>query len=398
METIDTVSTEDSLGIAFALRLPLSFSHGLGSRVWDEAGKVYLDFTSGWGVNCLGHAHPVILEALQAQAARLMQGPNAGFTYSPARAALLRTLSSVLPGHLQRVYFCNSGAEANDAVLKLARKATGRKLVVTTIGAFHGRSLATLSVSRGPDYPTRFLPPQPHAIFVAHGDTRALRAALSQEVAALIVEPVQGEGGVRVPPAGWLAEAASLCRESGCLLIVDEVQTGFCRTGTFFSHTSGELAVQPDIMTMGKGIAGGFPFAAFAVSESVHAALQLDDHGGTYNGNPLGCAVADAVIRYLRDNAVATRVAESGSHALARLQAMALQHPGLVRTVRGRGLLCALELHEAERVPELTLRCAEQGLLVVPTRNGVIRLLPDLLVSRQDLDTGLDVLAAVLAS
>lgn len=399
MDTIDTISTEDRLGISFAQRLPLSFTHGSGSRVWDEQGKEYLDFTSGWGVNCLGHAHPVVLEALQEQAARLMQGPNAGFTYSPARARLLQTLHSVLPAHLGRAYFCNSGAEANDAALKLARKATGRNLVVTTLGAFHGRSMATLSVSRDPDYPTRFLPPQQqHTLFVPYGDSAALRRALSSEVAALIVEPVQGEGGVRIPAEDWLAEAAELCREHGSLLIVDEVQTGFCRTGRFFAHSHSANPVLPDIMTMGKGIAGGFPFAAFAVSDAVHAALQRDDHGGTYNGNPLGCAVAESVVRYLRDNAIAERAALQGEHLLARLHALARRHPDSISQVRGRGLLTAIELHDAAEVAPLTQRCAEAGLLVVPTRNGVIRLLPDLLVSRSDLDAGLDILATVLAA
>lgn len=399
METIDTISTEDRLGISFARRLPISFSHGQGSRVWDENGKSYLDFTSGWGVNCLGHAHPVVLDALQTQAARLMQGPNAGFTYSPPRARLLQTLRSVLPEQLQRIYFCNSGAEANDAVLKLARKLSGRSMVVSTLGAFHGRSMATLSVSRGPENPARFLPPQQqHTIFVPHGDVPALQQALSSEVAALIAEPVQGEGGVRIPQAEWLVEAARLCRKHGCLLILDEVQTGFCRTGRFFAHTHDAAPIQPDIMTMGKGIAGGFPFAAFAVSKSVHAGLQRDDHGGTYNGNPLGCAVADAVIRYLRDNAIDARAARLGAHLLERLESMAARHPNLVRTVRGRGLLSALELHDAERTAELTFRCAERGLLVVPTRNGVVRLLPDLLITADELDAGLDILAGALAA
>lgn len=396
---METITTEDTLGIAFSRRLPLAFSHGAGSRVWDEQGKSYLDFTSGWGVNSMGHAHPVMVQALTNQASKLIQGPNAAFTYSPARASLLQTMRSVLPAHLSRIYFCNSGAEANDAVLKLARKMTGRSEIISTLGSFHGRSLATLSVSRGPDNPARFLPPQQqHTRFVAHGDIAALEQALSSNTAALIVEPVQGEGGVRIPPMDWLAKAEALCRQHGALLILDEVQTGFCRTGRFFAHQHSPQPVRADIITMAKGIAGGFPFAAFAVSESVYEGLQPDDHGGTYNGNPLGCAVADAVITYLRDNEVAAQVAKMGEHLASRLLSLQAQYPTLIQAIRAQGLLSAIDLCDQQQVRELAFACADAGLLVVPTRNGVIRLLPDLLVSKADLDTGLDILAAVLAA
>ena len=169
-----------------------------------QTGKSYLDFTSGWGVTCLGHAHPALLDALNRQAMRLIQGPNAGFTYSPERARLLQTMRSILPAHLARVYFCNSGAEANDAVLKLARKLTGRCKVVSTLGSFHGRSMATLSVSRGPENPARFLPKTDATEFIPYGDSTALHQAIDDNTAALIVEPVQGEGGVQIPATQWL--------------------------------------------------------------------------------------------------------------------------------------------------------------------------------------------------
>lgn len=393
---MSTITTENSLGLSFSDRLELSFTHGLGSQVWDEAGRAYLDFTSGWGVTCLGHSHPVVVAAINAQAQRLMQSPNAGFTYSPERARLLRTLQTVLPAALVRTYFCNSGAEANDAVLKLARKITGRSSVVSTLGSFHGRSMATLSVSRGPDNPARFSARPADTQFVAYGDLDALTATVDASVAAVIVEPVQGESGVRIPPAQWLAHASDLCTRHGALLIMDEVQTGFCRTGRFFAHQHGTHPVTPDIMTMAKGIAGGFPFAAFAVGSRVAEQLLRDDHGGTYCGNPLGCAVADAVITHLRDNAVAEQVQTKGTWLLQQLQHLHELHPALLRDVRGRGLLCALEFHDADMVKLLTRLCAERGLLVVPTRNGVIRLLPDLLITQARLQEGLAILAGVL--
>lgn len=393
---MNTITTENTLGISFSDRLELSFTHGSGSQVWDEAGHAYLDFTSGWGVTCLGHSHPVVVAAINAQAQRLMQSPNAGFTYSPERARLLSTMQTVLPPTLVRTWFCNSGAEANDAVLKLARRITGRSTVVSTLGSFHGRSMATLSVSRGPENPARFSAQPVATQFVSYGDLAALTAAVNSATAAVIVEPVQGEGGVRIPPGQWLEHASELCRRHGALLIMDEVQTGFCRTGSFFAHQHATNPPTPDIMTMAKGIAGGFPFAAFAVNARVAEQLLRDDHGGTYCGNPLGCAVADAVICFLRDNAVAAQVHSKGAWLLQQLLQLQLLYPALLRDVRGRGLLCALEFHDAELVKPLTRLCAERGLLVVPTRNGVIRLLPDLLITQQRLEEGLAILAGVL--
>ena len=393
---MSTIDIENTLGITFCERLPLAFTHGKGTQVWDEAGKAYLDFTSGWGVTCLGHSHPAVVAAIAAQAARLMQSPNAGFSYSPERAALLQQLQLVLPKGLTNTYFCNSGAEANDAALKLARKVTGRRKVVSTQGSFHGRSFNTLSVSRGTDNTSRYLPQLADISFVPHGDTAALDAALDHETAAVIVEPVQGEGGVRIPPLEWLGEVQALCRQTGALLIVDEIQTGFCRTGKFFALEHSPTPIQPDFLTMAKGIAGGFPFAAFAVNEAVNARIQKDDHGGTYCGNPLGCALSNTVIGYLREHDIASKVQLSGSLLLQALQALQRQLPQLIKQVRGLGLICAIEFHQPGLARQLTLRCADEGLLVVPTRNGIIRLLPDLLVSRQDMETAVATLQRVL--
>ncbi len=392
-----TIDTENRLGLAFSERLELAFTHGKGTKVWDEAGKAYLDFTSGWGVNCLGHAHPALVSVLATQAARIMQSPNAGFTYSPERAALLSLLHTVLPPSLVKTFFCNSGAEANDAALKLARKITGRSKVITTVGAFHGRSFNTLSVTRGVDNVSRYVPVLPGTRFVPHGDTAAVAAIIDDETAAVIVEPIQGEGGVQIPPEHYLAEVQALCRQHGVLLIVDEVQTGFCRTGKFFALEHSPVPIEPNIVTLGKGIAGGFPFAAFSVSASVAARLGRDDHGGTYCGNPLGCAVSREVIAYLRDNEVAEKVTAKGALLLAGLKDLHRQFPALLRDTRGLGLLCALEFNDHAHSRLVTRLCAERGLLVVPTRNGIVRLLPDLLVAETDIEAALAVLRGVLA-
>ena len=396
---MNTIEIENQLGLTFSDRLEIAFVRGAGSYVWDEAGRRYLDFTSGWGVTCLGHSHPVVVSSIQNQAARLMQNPNAGFTYSPSRAALMGVLKTVVPDNLARFYFVNSGAEANDMALKLARKITGKSRVVSTRGAFHGRTFNTLAVSRGEDNMRRYSDAPSATVFVPFGDLDALAGVLSGEndIAAVIVEPVQGEGGVQVPAPGYLAQVQSLCRQYSVLLIVDEIQTGFCRTGTFFALEQGGDGIAPDFLTMGKGIAGGFPFAAVAASEAVAAKLEKDDHGGTYCGNPLGCAVSTAVVSYLRDQGVAARVADSGALLLTSLQTLVQRYPDLVRGVRGAGLLCALELRDHRHARTLTLACAEQGLLVVPTRNGVVRLIPDLLVSHDDIHRACDLLSGAIA-
>jgi acetylornithine/N-succinyldiaminopimelate aminotransferase len=213
--------------------------------------------------------------------------------------------------------------------------------------------------------------------------------------AAVIVEPIQGEGGVQIPPANYLFEVQKLCNQHGAIFIVDEVQTGFCRTGKFFAVQHAESEIQPDMLTMGKGIGGGFPFAAFSVSTAIATMLSKDDHGGTYCGNPLGCAVAAAVVGFLHERQIAEQVAESGEILLQHLQMLLRKYPAVIRHVRGRGLLCAVDLQDAAGTRGFTQRCAELGLLVVPTRNGIIRLLPDLLVTEKDMNKAVEILDAV---
>jgi acetylornithine/N-succinyldiaminopimelate aminotransferase len=395
---MNTIGVEDKLGITFCDRQAISIDRGEGVYVWDEAGKQYLDFTSGWGVTCLGHSHPLIIKTIYAQAQKIIQNPNSGFTYSPSRAALLSVLKSVLPENLSKVFFANSGAEANDAAIKLARKVTGRSKIVSTVGSFHGRTFNTLTVSGGIENTARYLPTMVDTHFVTFADVAAMKAALDDTTAAVILEPIQGEGGVRIPAQEYLSKVSNLCREFGALLIVDEVQTGFCRTGKFFALDHSKLVQSPDILTMGKGIAGGFPFAAFAVSAEVDAKIQKGDHGGTYCGNPLGCAVAAAVVQHLRDKRIHKRVAVMGKLMMSGLESLQRKYPLLIRSVRGEGLLLALQMSADESVQLLSQTCLERGLLVTPTRNGVIRLLPSLLLERREMEQGIQTLDAALAA
>ena len=395
---MSTNDIEDRLGITFCQRQPIAIERGEGIYVWDASGKKYLDFTSGWGVTCLGHSHPIITQAINQQAQKIIQNPNSGFTYSPARASLLSILKSVLPANLSKVYFANSGAEANDAAIKLARKITGKSKIVSTLGSFHGRTFNTLSVSGGTDNTEKYLPKLTENSFIPFDDIKAAAVAIDDVTAAVILEPIQGEGGVRIPGNGYLKQVANLCRQHKALLIIDEIQTGFCRTGKFFALEHSEMQVEPDILTMGKGIAGGFPFAAFAVNGWVDGQIHRGDHGGTYCGNPLGCAVAVAVVNYLLQHQIASRAAVLGGLLLQGLVKLARQYPAVIESMRGKGLLCALQLRSDEAVDELTQRCLESGLLITPTRNQVVRLIPSLLLTENELNAALHLLDLALSA
>jgi len=395
MGSPETIATENRHMPPFFTKIPVSIDRGEGVYVWDEEGNRYLDLTSGWGVTCIGHAHPVIQAALAEQAARILQNPNSGLTYSPARARLLSLLADVLPPNLTRVFFTNSGAEANDAAIKLARKATGRRKVVATEGSFHGRTISTASATGQAKHREKYSPLMPGYLFVPYNDLEAIRSALDGDVAALIVEPVQGEGGVRIPSETYLENVSRLCMTNGTLLIVDEVQTGFCRTGPMFAVD--ETKVRADFLTMAKGIAGGFPLGAFALSEEVSDRLELGDHGGTYCGNPLACAVAHAVIRYLLDKSIGAHVAELGRFALDEMAQWKKAYPDLVTEVRGKGLLLLVEFHDEETAAKVTDECLSQRVFVRQTQGNGIRVFPALNIEREQLMDGLGTLRKAIA-
>lgn len=350
------------------------------------------------GATCLGHAHPVITKALHKQAKKLIQNSNSEFTYSPARAKLLNQLRQLLPGNLNRMFFVNSGAEANDAAIKLARKVSGKSRIISTKESFHGRTFNTQSVSGGKVYTDRYIPTLPDTHFVNFGDISEFKKAINDDTAAVIIEPVQGEGGVRIPSMDYLQQIGRVCKKHSALLIVDEIQTGFGRTGRLFALEHGDGKIEPDILTMGKGIAGGFPFAGFAVTERLAGKLEKGDHGGTYCGNPLGCAVATAVIKYLQENNIARRALVCGDYLLRGLRMLARQYPRLIIEARGIGLLTALELADDGLVQHFSDACQQQGLLVTPTRNGIVRLIPDLLVELTHIDKALGIMHSSLAS
>lgn len=390
MGTTETITIENSHMPPFFTKIPISIERGDGVYVWDEEGNKYLDLTAGWGVTSIGHAHPTIQTALKKQAARILQNPNSGLTYSPVRARLLSLLENILPANLTRVFFTNSGAEANDAAIKLARKVTGRRNVVAMEGGFHGRTISTASATGQAKHRERYNPLMPGYQFVPYDNLDAIQRILNDDVAAVIVEPVQGEGGVCIPFEGYIENVSRLCKANGTLLIVDEIQTGFCRTGPMFAI--GATKAQVDFLTMAKGIAGGFPLGAFAISEDVSDRLEVGDHGGTYCGNPLACAVAHAVIRYLLDNNISAHVTELGQSALVEMARWKDRYPSVIMGVRGKGLLLLVAFGDEATAAKVSDECLSRRVFVRQTQGNGIRVFPALNIERGQLMDGLETL------
>ena len=396
MSTARTIEIEDQHTPPFFQKIPLSIERGQGVYVWDEEHREYLDFTSGWGVTSIGHAHPDITHALVEQGNKMIQNPNSGLTYSPARARLLELLQTILPPNLTRVFFSNSGAEANDAVIKMARKVTQRLNIISTDQSFHGRTISTASATGQAKHRAKFNPLMPNYQFVPFGDVPALEKILDSQVAAVILEPIQGEGGVHVAAPHYLETVSKLCKANGSLLIIDEIQTGFCRTGSMFAIDG--LEMEADFLTMAKGFAGGFPIGAFAVSESVSAQFELGDHGGTYCGNPLGCAVAHAVIQHLIENDIAAHVQEMSRLTVGKIQSWQQKYPHLVKGFRGKGLLLLVELKDAPTASRVTADCQTARLLVRQTQGNGIRIFPALNIQKHEMEEGLAVFEKVLSA
>jgi acetylornithine/N-succinyldiaminopimelate aminotransferase len=371
-------------------RPDLVMVRGEGSFVWDDSGRRYLDFVQGWAVNALGHCAPEVQAALAAQAARLMTASPA--YDNPQELGLARRLVD-LTG-LAQVHFGSSGAEANEVALKIARKwgrleRGGAFDVVTTHEAFHGRTLAAMAASGKAGWDALFPPNLPGFRKVRHGDIDAMRAAVDDRVAAILVEPIQGEAGVVVAPDGYLRALRQLADERGVLLIFDEIQTGVGRTGSLFAFESEDA--RPDVLTLGKGLGSGVPLSAALVSSRA-ACLGLGDQGGTYHGNPLMTAVGLAVLDTVSRPEFLAGVQARGAELGAGLADLARRSGG---KARGRGLLWALELerHVAEHVRDA---CLERGLLVNAARPTILRFMPSLRVSSSEIQAMLGVLGAVL--
>src|SRR5262245_19901271 len=376
-------------------RLPVARAQGRGSRVCDVAGREYIDLTVGWGVTSIGHCHPALVEAIREQASGLMQTTN--LFYTLPQLELIEALCGVAPPALARAFLVNSGTEAVDGALKLAHRATGRAQFVSTHNSFHGRTIGALGVIGQAKHRDPYAAIVPsYGLTVPFDDLDAAAHAIGPRTAAFIVEPVQGEGGVNVPRPGYLRGLRALCDRHGALLILDEIQTGIGRTGRMFAlEHDGVVA---DVVTVGKGLGGGFPVAAFLTTEVVAATVGLGDHGGTYVGNPLACAAANAVLRVVEEDHLVARAAALGARVQARLAAFAGEHPERAEAVRGQGLLLGLALRDTERAAALPVRAIERGVLVNITAGRVVRLFPALNIPDDDLWPALEIVLALIAT
>jgi acetylornithine/N-succinyldiaminopimelate aminotransferase len=368
-------------------RPPAVMVHGAGSWLRDADGRTYLDFVQGWAVNCLGHGHPVMVEALRAQAERLINCSPAFHNEPMARLAALVARSS----GLDQVFFCNSGAEANEGAIKLARKwgrlhRGGAHEIVTTHGGFHGRTLATMAASGKPAFEPLFEPKVPGFAKVPLNDLAAMAAAITERTVAVMVEPIQGEAGVVPATDDYLRGLRELTRARGVLLILDEIQTGIGRTGRLYGFE--HAAVRPDILTLGKGLGGGVPLAALVASRAV-SCFEPGDQGGTFNGSALMTAVGCAVLETVNTPAFLAAVRDTGVYLAERLRALSaeLGHG----EVRGRGLLLALALGHGEG-QKIVDGARERGLLINAPRPDTLRFMPALTVTRDEIDRMLELL------
>lgn len=362
---------------------------GEGSWLFDTAGKRYLDLTAAQGVAMLGHCHPKLSAALAAQAHQLIALPN--FLYNDTRARFADELSKVLPAHLQHVFLANSGAEAVDGAIKFARLATGRTGLVATMRGFHGRTIGAVSVTWEPKYRKPF-EPLLDVTHVPYNNLAKLADAVTDQTAMVILEVVQGEGGVNMGDGAYLRGAQALCRERGALLVLDEIQTGFGRTGKWFGHQHFDL--QPDIICMAKGIGGGFPMGALAYTDKVNAALSPGAHGSTFGGSPIACAAGLAALQIYHEEGLIERSAQMGAHLLNRLQATIGDYE-VVREIRGLGMMIAVELREKVG-PYLKTLMEEHGVIALPAGTNVLRLLPPLTLSEEEVEIGAAAIAATL--
>lgn len=393
-EQIYAVDKADYLPV-FA-RYQIVLDHGDGVNVYDTAGKKYIDFLGGIAVNVLGHGNKELVKAIADQAARMIHVSNLYYTEAQATAAeKLVKLSG-----LNRAFFANSGAEANEGAIKLARKYTHQKdaeksTIITAWHSFHGRTLATLTATAQPKYQEGFGPLPAAFDYVTYGDLAELEAKMNDKVSAVMLETIQGEGGVYVPSAEYLKGVRALCDKYGALLIFDEIQCGIGRTGSFFAYDG--FGVKPDIVTLAKGLAGGVPIGAVITTEEVASALHPGDHGTTFGGNPLACAAANVVLDTVAAPAFLQKVARLGDYFTAELKKLAAKYPGLIKEVRGKGLMLGAELTRDDIGRDIVNDVLANGAIINCTAGNVLRFVPPLIITEADIDAVLACVDKALA-
>ncbi|MBE6506222.1 MAG: acetylornithine transaminase [Methanobrevibacter millerae] len=378
MNTKELIEIEDNYFINTFTRQPIVLDHGEGVKVWDKDGNEYIDMFAGIAVNALGHNHPKLVKAIQDQAEKLIHISSIYYN----EPALIYAKKLIELTSFDRIFYANSGAEANEGAIKLAVKYTGKSEVISTVESFHGRTIMTLAATGHEHYHEPFKAILPKGfINVPYNDIEAIKDAITENTAAIIVEPVQGEGGVNIPDIDYLKEISKICKENNIVFIVDEVQTGFGRCGTLFAHEL--FDVKPDIMTMAKGIGGGVPMGGILATEEVAGAFVPGDHGTTFGGGPLVCAAANATLDAIIDDDLLANSKEMGQYLKDELDKIKENHD-IIKEVRGCGLMVGIELTEpgAEYVDKLR----EKGFLINCTADKVLRLVPPLIIKKEEID------------
>lgn len=376
-------------------RYPMVMELGQGCRVWDNEGNEYVDAFAGIAVNSLGYNHPVLVKAISEQASKLMHCSNLYYTEIQAKA--LRMVAEATG--MDRIFFANCGAEGNEGAMKLARKygvskAPTKYKIISTDESFHGRTFDTLAATGHDYYHVGYGPLSPGHVLVPYGDIKALEAQMDDDVCAVLLEPIQGEGGVHVPPDEYLQQVRALCDKHDALLIFDEVQTGVARTGKWFAYM--HSGVKPDILTFAKGIGGGFPVAGFAVPERLAHVFKPGDHGGTFGGNPLACAAVYATLTTIKSEGLVDKVAEKGEYFKNELRKLQEKYPDKVTDVRGCGLMLGMEV--AGEGKPIVESCLANNVIVNCTAGNVIRIVPPLIISREEIDIVVAALDKALAA
>lgn len=376
-------------------RYPMVMELGQGCRVWDNEGNEYVDAFAGIAVNSLGYNHPVLVKAISEQAAKLMHCSNLYYTEIQAKA--LRVVAEATG--MDRIFFANCGAEGNEGAMKLARKygvskASTKYKIISADESFHGRTFDTLAATGHDYYHVGYGPLSPGHVLVPYGDIKALEAQMDDDVCAVLLEPIQGEGGVHVPPDEYLQQVRALCDKHDALLIFDEVQTGVARTGKWFAYM--HSGVKPDILTFAKGIGGGFPVAGFAVPERLAHVFKPGDHGGTFGGNPLACAAVYATLTTIKSEGLVDKVAEKGEYFKNELRKLQEKYPDKVTDVRGCGLMLGMEV--AGEGKPIVESCLANNVIVNCTAGNVIRIVPPLIISKEEIDIVVAALDKALAA
>lgn len=389
-EQIYEIDARDYLPV-FA-RYKIVLDHGEGVYVYDTQGKKYIDFLGGIAVNVLGHDYPALVDAIASQAKKMIHCSNLYYTETQADAAA-KLAARFGDG---KVFFGNSGAEANEGAIKLARKyahtiSPEKSEIICAWHSFHGRTLATLTATGQPKYQEGFGPLPEGFSYVDFGDYDALEKMVSEKTCAVMLETIQGEGGVHVPPENYFKKVRALCDKYGAVLILDEIQSGMGRTGKFFAYE--HFGVKPDIVTLAKGLAGGVPIGAFIATEKAAAAFHAGDHGSTFGGNPLACAAANAVLDAMTPDFL-ENVEKMGEYFKERLLALQTKLPWFIKEVRGMGLILGMEITKEGR--DIVNACLEEGAIINCTSGNVLRFVPPLIVTKSEIDEVVNVLGCVL--